>query len=459
VLSLRAFPAGSRREGGYPQAVTGKGAASSSGGPVSVEALPYESSKAWTWRDVKKYLAELFPRAQASGLFNLAIAFNQAITGNQIVTGTSMEGQPMLKPRWSLAGPDLIAASATQGQEMVKVFHGCYPSQVYGILDKDWGGSLTDEDYFRQREQHPGLNPVVVGYVTLDKETAAGYPLVGWTTERTKLGEKFTTDDTPPYTCVLEGTMTKWNTDDWISNVRWNDPGEEMKDGSGDAYRANQQWAVVPESVTWEVIHYYPTDESLKDMPLGWSLKEDLGREADTKKAEREWNRRCRLAKDHVRESDLKRLQRPVAPVEFGQPRKIPDDPKWIPGGERKRNPPGTRAKRIREAQVKKEAAKRKKGEASDSGDQEAELGELEVDSDESEIIVKNTFIDTKKVTRSGRKVKSEPAQRRIDGEGDDLTVASIDDEPLGESNVMSETHISRSGILDAYKEYQEHLR
>jgi hypothetical protein len=214
------------------------------------------------------------------------------------------------------------------------------------------------------------------------------------------------------------------------------------------------------------------------------------------KKAEKEWNRRCRLATPHVQESDLKRLQRPVAPVEFGPPRKIPDNSNWIPGRDRKKNPPGTKAKRIQEAQEKREAAKRKKSETSDSSKDEAEAGELdagvvflneasesivrkhygdaeeespykddaeagepELPSCEFELVVKNTFLEAKEETLDYRKVKSEPAQRRIEGEGDDLTVVSIEGEDPEESVVMGETLISRSDILEAYKDYQENLR
>ena len=147
-----------------------------------------------------------------------------------------------MKPRWNLPGPDLIAASTTKGQEMVKVFHGCYPSPVYDILEKGWGGTLTAGDHARQLKQRPNLNPVEVGYVTLDKDIAAGYPMVGWTQKGKcwkKLGEKFTSDDTPPYTCVLEGTMVKWNTEDWTPSVRWKEHGEKKEDENGEAYRAN----------------------------------------------------------------------------------------------------------------------------------------------------------------------------------------------------------------------------
>ena len=163
---------------------------------------------------------------------------------------------------------------------MVKVFHGCYPSQVFEIFEKGWAGSLTEGDRERQLKHNPKLDPVEVGYVTLDKDIAAGYPSLGWSRKSQKLGEKFTDDDTPPYTCVLEGTMAKWDTkkpgEKWTCNVRWKEPGEKKRDANGASYRANQQWAVIPESVTWEVVHYYPTGKALEDLPLLQTLKEDM---------------------------------------------------------------------------------------------------------------------------------------------------------------------------------------
>ena len=49
-----------------------------------MQSTPYEPSKAPNWLDIVKYFKELYPRAQMSGLFNLATRFNRSrITYNE----------------------------------------------------------------------------------------------------------------------------------------------------------------------------------------------------------------------------------------------------------------------------------------------------------------------------------------------------------------------------------------
>ena len=68
--------------------------------------------------------------------------------------------------------------------------------------------------------------PKEIFYATKTKDTAGMYPSHWWD-GNTKLGEKFTQDDTPPYYCVLNGDYELWTRQKYAK--RWDEKGKKKK--------------------------------------------------------------------------------------------------------------------------------------------------------------------------------------------------------------------------------------
>ena len=86
---------------------------------------PYKTNDRWP--DIVKYLKDLFPRAQRSGIFNVAVGLQQMIPGHMFTIGASDDGQVQSAPRTGVPGPDL---SQYPAKDLRRVYHGTYPSRV-----------------------------------------------------------------------------------------------------------------------------------------------------------------------------------------------------------------------------------------------------------------------------------------------------------------------------------------
>ena len=190
-----------------------------------------------------------------SGNFNVAIGLQQMIPGHMFTIGASDDGQVQSAPRTGVPGPDL---SQYPAKDLRRVYHGTYPSRVIDMLKNGVLGALTDGDKQRLDRCRPGKPYEPIHYVSKEKSTAAGYPSNGWTggSDQLKLGESFTEDECPPMFCVLEGKYVLWDRN-LRTNRLWASQGENKVDQQGNAYVANQQWGIRPESVTYQVIHFY----------------------------------------------------------------------------------------------------------------------------------------------------------------------------------------------------------
>ena len=141
----------------------------------------YDADTAEKWPDMMKFVKDLCPEGGMSGLFTLSVALNQGKEGNWIMTGADEAGQESTRPRRGVDGPDL-EYEPNKGQR-ITVYHGCYPSRVIPLLNKGPKGKMNQKDMDRQRSKNGGrpyLKPKEVFYVSRDKDTAAGYPGVGW---------------------------------------------------------------------------------------------------------------------------------------------------------------------------------------------------------------------------------------------------------------------------------------
>jgi len=240
------------------------------------------------------------------------------------MTGTTTDAQVGASPRPGVRGPDLTKYPEAM---LRKVFHGTVPSQVIGILSEGARPRLTQEDVSRQRNYSPKKDPKGAIYVTKFKRNAAGYPMETNDKSGRKMGEKFTDDDTPDYGVVLEGHYVIQLGDS--STRLWENNGTKKKDGKGGHFYSNQQWAIVPQSVTWTCVHWYPIENPVKAFDMQITLRDEM------KWKEKEWNRRCGLAQSRVVSSDLDSITEPTSVPAFAPPKNIPDPqlhPNWVPG-------------------------------------------------------------------------------------------------------------------------------
>ena len=56
-------------------------------GPSDRWSTPYNVSDAWKWPHIVKYLQELYPDAEPSGVFNVGVSFNRARAGHCLIDG------------------------------------------------------------------------------------------------------------------------------------------------------------------------------------------------------------------------------------------------------------------------------------------------------------------------------------------------------------------------------------
>ena len=89
------------------------------------------------------------------------------------------------------------------------------------------------------------------------------------------MGEKFTKDDTPDYAVVLEGFYIITDPHGH-SNRLWEKKGTRKKGSNGDVYFANQQVAIVPVSVAWTSIHWYPIGYPIVQIPQVLTLQQEM---------------------------------------------------------------------------------------------------------------------------------------------------------------------------------------
>jgi len=305
---------------------------------------PYNPETARRWPDIVKFLKELYPEAQRSGIFNLAVSFNRARRGHHLMTGTNADAQVGACPRPGVRGPDLTQCPESN---LRKVFYGCMPGQVVGILSTGILARLTQEDVNRQITYDGKKDPRGVIYVTKYKRNAAGYPMASNDASNNKMGEKFTEDDTPDYAAVLEGYYV---IEDENGCTRlWENKGTRKNDGGGGYYFTNQQWAIVPEAVTWTCVHWYPIERP----DVNITIEEKITLRDEMKWKEKEWNRRCALAQSRVAPSDISTLAVPAPVPDFAPPKKIPDPathPNWVPGHLRKQG--GKKSARVEDPSI-----------------------------------------------------------------------------------------------------------
>jgi len=143
--------------------------------------MEYSFQNAKVWHDIVKYLKELYPDAQKSGIFNLGATFVAAQSGQRLMLGITTDGQSGVTNRGRIRGPDL---STTDPLKLRKIFHGCMPSQVPMILDEGLTPRFNKEDIERQRKLHPERKPLAGCYVAKFKYLGAGYPARCWSDDQ-----------------------------------------------------------------------------------------------------------------------------------------------------------------------------------------------------------------------------------------------------------------------------------